>query len=991
MLVLLLASLPLHAFAPPKDLSIGIEPQRVQDLSPGAQDRVRRGAAWQTFVKGEGAGWQARFDEVTGTVHRAWGPGVPMVVRDAASVEKSVRGFLARHPEIVGVPLDELVLHSARPDATGDRWFVDFHREIGGVPIWRAGFTARIVHGRLVMFGADTYPGAKDLGPPEVDAHTAVATAIVEGYAPDAVHSEETARLLYVPLARGESFSWHLVWEVRTRTFTPAGKWVSFIDAFSGEPLATWNEVRFLDGVVYGTHDDRTVNGSFLTSALPLLTITGSDGRSASADAAGSFSLAATTGTATLTGTWLTVRNSAGREGSLTVSDAAPVWTDAAATQAEIDSYVFLHHVHAFAQTFSPDIDLVTGTLRSNVNEQSTCNAYFDGNVNFYEAGDGCNNTGRIADVNYHEWGHGLHYYSIPGDGYFDGSISEGIGDFTSAMMTADADIAPYFYTTGGAIREIDSDRVYPDDVVNEVHEDGLIYGGAMWDLWENLDETYGEARSDRGTAWTTLARLFTTSIRSGATIPDIYDEVVVADDDDGNLGNGTPHLCEIADAFARHGLGPGGSAGLFGVSHAPIVAAEADVAATVFATAVELAPGCVEGGVDRMEAVYSIDAGDSWDTVPLTAGDTAFTGDLPAFPDGTVVWYYLRAESDDGDVTAPDGGEITPYSFYVGGVTPIWCEDFSAGDGDFTHELLDGTEQEGADDWTFGEPAGYEGDPTSAWTGSDVWGNDLGGGRYNGAYQPSIVNRLSSPEIDLQGATDLVVQFRRWLNVEDGVYDQARVYANDEEVWANHLSSRSGGEEHHQDTEWIQHTLALTTNEASLVLGWEIDSDEGLEFGGWNIDDVCVYRAGTPSAFSVDDFDASDDRVGEVFLRWTQPAGADEAVVVRRDDRFPLSATDGELVYEGAGESGAASATDPYVGTAYYAVFVGADGVWTSGAVEGGNADVGEGLPNDGGLDTDDGNVKLRGSCGCASASGASTVPWLALLGLAALARRRR
>ena len=39
-----------------------------------------------------------------------------------------------------------------------------------------------------------------------------------------------------------------------------------------------------------------------------------------------------------------------------------------------------------------------------------------------------------------------------------------------------------WFFTSGGGIREVSSDRVYPDDVVNEVHADGLIFGGAIWD-----------------------------------------------------------------------------------------------------------------------------------------------------------------------------------------------------------------------------------------------------------------------------------------------------------------------------------------------------------------------------------------------------------------------------------------------------------------------------------------------------------------------------
>ena len=59
-------------------------------------------------------------------------------------------------------------------------------------------------------------------------------------------------------------------------------------------------------------------------------------------------------------------------------------------------------------------------------------------------AGSGCNNTGRIADVNFHEWGHAFHYYGLE-SGDFDGAVSEGIGDVVSALNTGDSIIAPNF------------------------------------------------------------------------------------------------------------------------------------------------------------------------------------------------------------------------------------------------------------------------------------------------------------------------------------------------------------------------------------------------------------------------------------------------------------------------------------------------------------------------------------------------------------------
>jgi hypothetical protein len=51
----------------------------------------------------------------------------------------------------------------------------------------------------------------------------------------------------------------------------------------------------------------------------------------------------------------------------------------------------------------------VNATLTANVNLGSACNAFWDGaTINFFRALGGCRNTGEIAAVADHEWGHGL-------------------------------------------------------------------------------------------------------------------------------------------------------------------------------------------------------------------------------------------------------------------------------------------------------------------------------------------------------------------------------------------------------------------------------------------------------------------------------------------------------------------------------------------------------------------------------------------------------
>ena len=105
---------------------------------------------------------------------------------------------------------------------------------------------------------------------------------------------------------------------------------------------------------------------------------------------------------------------------------------------------------------------------------------------------------------------------------------------------------------------------------------------------------------------------------------------------------------------------------------------------------------------------------------------------------------------------------------------------------------------------------------------------------------------------------TNLLLQYRRWLNVEDGFYDQARVLANGEEVWTNHATHQAVGDEHHRDKQWAHHAVPITADgTGSLSLAWEIESDRGLSMGGWNVDDVCVYAvigSGGEEGVAVDD-----------------------------------------------------------------------------------------------------------------------------------------
>ncbi|MCK6504870.1 hypothetical protein L6R53_15965 [Myxococcota bacterium] len=912
MSALLALGLPALAFQPDATVLQGVEPDRVVRTHLEVQHRLRSASDWQGFRSAEGQGWQAVFDERTGLPRSAWGPPIPLgQLADGADVDAAVRAFLARNPALLGVPVDQLALRALSYDAAADAWTVELAQVVAGVPaptgrepalggeidlsldlsldplqrggalaeesrfafspslsasgaaVWRGGALLRVVRGRLVWFSARTHPEVADLqAQASLSAGTAMELAVAEGPEPLAAHAPLGARLVVLPTERwglsasapvggtGTGLDYRLAWEVRTETMTPRGRWVSFVDAKTGELLWVYNEVRYVAGTLLGSHDLRTVNGEYASSPLPRLELVGDAGDSTSTADDGSYDLAASSSaTASLEGSRVRVVNQAGAEAEVSFSGDF-TWTDADAHQAEIDTYVFLHQVLEWRDVYAPEVS-TGGRLTSNVNLNSTCNAYFDGSVNFYQEGGGCNNTGRIADVNHHEWGHGFHYYSLTA-GAFDGSMSEGIGDVTAFLQSGDNILAPYFMTNGSGIRDVAPNRVYPDDVVGEVHTDGLIYAGAIWDLWAEL-----ATRHDAQEAYDRTVSVFANGIKTGPTLAEAYDAAVLGDDDNGDLSDGTPNQCAILEAFDLHGLGPGGSSSLLTFSHDPLgnqLAGTAEYA--VQAELLNLAPECLDFELDRAEVVYSVDGGETWQRAALGVDGEGVAGAIPAQPAGTVVSYYLEGEAADGTALAlPAGAFVNPFTFVVGDLVPLWCEDFEEDEGGFTHALLDGEDELGADDWIWGTPRGMGGDPDFAYSGDHVWGNDLGGGNYNGEYQDDKHNRLSSPDLDVAGYGQVVLQYRRWLQVEDGYYDHAQIVleGDDDEavdddlvLWANYASPGGSNDDHdvhHQDEQWTLHSVVIDLEGQDAVrLGWEIVSDGGLTFGGWNLDDVCLY-----------------------------------------------------------------------------------------------------------------------------------------------------
>ncbi len=475
------------------------------------------------------------------------------------------------------------------------------------------------------------------------------------------------------------------------------------------------------------------------------------------------------------------------------------------------------------------------------VNITSTCNAYYTGNtINFYQAGGGCSNT-AFSTVIAHEWGHGL-------DERFGGisntnadGVSEGWGDIIGMYQVDSPMLGSGFQNAGVALRRGDNTFVYPYSG-SSPHAAGQVWMGFAWRLRENLRATYGTAQAIAITEDIVL----TSIVADATTRIDAVREVFLADDDDGNLFNGVPNYAELSAAAITKGI-PYPEIQVATISHTALGnTGNRLVPRKVSAFAVPT----VSGTINAVRLHYNDGSGAQVRNMKPNGFANGFEGMLPGIVSGSVSYHLEADHSSNTTVRLPASGEFNYVvsTASTGTFTPFFSENFDVSANGWTTGRLSSS---GTIDWARGVPAGRSGtvsgvawsDPSSANSNGSVYGTDLGTGINNGRYPNSISYYLRSPVINCSGRTGVTLRFRRWLTVEEGIYDQAQIYCNGLLVWENPANGNL------VDTSWqnIELALPMADNNSAVTIEWRLTTDGGLNLGGWQIDDVDVGERFVP------------------------------------------------------------------------------------------------------------------------------------------------
>jgi hypothetical protein len=481
----------------------------------------------------------------------------------AAHLEKQLRYFVQKNAAELSVEGLTLQWDAQRFFADRQHVFASFSVVAGGKTIEGAEVTFRFADAQLTSVVTKTF-GAEKAGLTGFKASSERALAAAKAVlGPSATLNAASVSGRYVPRAENGRYVFEpaVAFEANSAT----GDTFSIVAHVKDNTILSWNaNTIFFEARIDGVVNERAPRGNQLTVGMPFVQAQSRSGgwfgrtNIYDADANGVVEIPdRQTARATLSSKRYKVVNSGGQAASANVS--GDVLFDARTNSTLAENTTFYHL--AIAQAWARPVinpNWFSTQVVANVNINDICNAFWNGRtLNFFQAGQrstasgksiGCANTGEIADVVYHEWGHGLHHNT---GGIRDRAFSEGIGDTVAQLITGSPDVGPGFFSDGRPVRNLDGNYMYPPKQnEREVHKEGLIFGSAYYHLTQALVEKYG---NEVGRA--TARQWFLKMLYTASQYTDTYEALLALDSEPTRADARGANYCLINQAYSRHGL----------------------------------------------------------------------------------------------------------------------------------------------------------------------------------------------------------------------------------------------------------------------------------------------------------------------------------------------------------------------------------------------------------------------------------------------------
>ncbi|NNE08208.1 MAG: hypothetical protein HKN20_06560 [Gemmatimonadetes bacterium] len=782
------------------------------------------------FLTRYGGSWQVQRNEATGTAHMVFGSGVALTagIASEAAVESEARRFFNDNTDLFMTRDQDLVLASTH-NALG-KWSAVFNQEHEGIPVYggraHAVFTET---GRLFVAGSDFYPEIEISTTPQL---TAAQAELIAGNAigfNNTIDTNEGASLQILPIEANGAVTYHLVWDVRQRVDTPRGIWSTMIDAQDGAILRRENLMRFLTDVhVHGEAFDPHYCGNSLVDKDLQLHEVDFGGTVVTTDENGDAQITVgspTPWTAALEGPWADIIHFTAADpeltGTLQPTDTTLDidWNNSNAQADEVTCFYFTNIVHEYLRDLDPgpgldDIDYQMPVTISRNDGFCPGNAWYDYNgINFCSASATYGNTGELSDVVHHEFGHGITHRIYNSQSSPPSDLHEGNSDVIANLLTNESIIGLGFFLNNctGGIRDSDNSLQYPGDWTGAIHFSGQILAGVVWDAWQELQltNTAQDAFDIIGNVWH-----HGRSMTLPTNQPDQVLSMLIADDDDGNLTNGTPNWTEICIGASNHGHD---CSALVGLSP-EIATAPASFTVNTSVGGTELRDLYISN-IGTGPLTYDL-AGVA---APFTIVDPSVYAGIERGTTGPNADVYANVDATRAMWESRNGFSKT--------AATIFTDDMESGVNGWSTALLDGSTD---DLWH--QQTTNSNSPSTAW-----WCGILAGADY--ATGNRISNTLESPSVLLTGSAPLTFSFYESYTTESG-WDFVNVDIQDSSgSWTalrSGVSGSSGG--------WQQTSFDVSSYAGQTVkFRFHFDTTDGSfnNFAGWFIDDVTVSADG--------------------------------------------------------------------------------------------------------------------------------------------------
>ncbi len=513
---------------------------------------------------------RVELNSLTGTAHRIWwsNPNIEIFGFSRAQLnERNVaalaRAILLSYQDLLKVGPDHLSLQQAETD--GDNWYISFEQRYKNLPVYgaSAGLTIN-AEGKIISIGADAYPEVQVSTVPSISEEQAEEIARTEFSTAemDTVFLRKPIPLLVFP---DSSLGYHLAYEVELQSNLPLKGIRYFVDAHTGSMVdkeeifkdGTWN----ISGNVSGQYWPETENVNTTTevpkylSALSIVNILGQTVTTGTINSSGNYSITfnAAFGTyflkSDLKGSWIKVNNVTHSFQFTSSSSTVHNFQFSAGNE----GYNVYHHgnvVHDFFKGSPFNYNGMDYQMVAEINAGSGINGAANGTNIFFGTQNNILWWGA-SDVVYHEYTHNTVYHLYgnrfigSGSNYQGFAMDEGLSDYFAATINANSFI-------NLVNRDLSPNKRFPEDFTNggDPHTNGLIIGGAAWDLQQpsGVGVNTGRKLIFKALQMTPHAFNFT----------DFVNNVILADDNNGTLCDQTPNTSAILTAFqTNHGISP--------------------------------------------------------------------------------------------------------------------------------------------------------------------------------------------------------------------------------------------------------------------------------------------------------------------------------------------------------------------------------------------------------------------------------------------------